>query len=768
MIETPSILEELQRRKISVTLAGADKLHIDAPPGTLTPDITERIRANKGALLALLTPSPSVTPAPAPASEQASSSRVERKPGHTEQGAPSYRAIENAEPPRRCLRCGYMSRDGWKLNPSFNRWQCPKCQIPGMLNHARVIVDETGQDAITEAVAFLDDIKARGCFIRYYESGKCGLTVPAEWNHAQFTELADAVALRDEILRRLIPARPGAPVEYIPEEKPAPEPETEQLPRVTPAPAPEQEPEEQEEQEESPRQWVTLFADIQAGRAITERGETLTFPPDSSLSGFLAEITKVTPVSRVFLCGARPGGDTAEGFISWLTDADMMEEYQTDKRGHSFDSIKPDSSVARYVHRISRQKIDIRRITSWLGDDRESEQEAPLYTIEDARAAMLLVTRYLRGTFPFFKHLSGTPSSTFTRLWVEGNRIAGKRFTPLANEIRGLIHRNAGQGRIEFFTEHSKGKLPLFYYDGIFMYAALTWGLPTEVAAHDTINEYAGKVPARYRIRYTVPASWQHVGLFMTKRDGADWREKDGWFYPGAAEAGLTFETWVDGAELDIAYNLPENMPKWDITILERIVFKAEKEASETKPLETITRKLVSIREQIDADKRQDAKHERAYALARGAVRNILLHGIGSFNRERKTRAYLQLKSEPAPAGWNRDTAIDHIDIDNAREIYIMRETDDTNLLAFPQWAALIWARCRARMTKAALALPYESIIAIRTDAIAVSAPVPAFEANRNATKPGLIRRKWAIEKPIAAPATTEALDAIQRKVTRK
>lgn len=559
---------------------------------------------------------------------------------------------------------------------------------------------------------------------------------------------ARALAL-DTPLRQLIPAP-------VPPARQDTEQDTRQDEPLTPA-SPGQDP-PPGRQDAPAHTWVTIYADIRAGRALTEQGKTFTFTPDCSLSQFLAAAHAVTEqVNRVFLCGARPGGDeTAEAFINWLADPDMLELYTTDKRGHFLDTLKPDACVARYAHRASKKRIDVRRIVTWLGDDRD-EQDAPLYSIEDARAALALVTRYLRQDFTFFKHVSGTPSTTFKGLWTEGNRIAGKKFTPLPDEIRGLIHTNAGQGRIEFYSEHSQGKIPgLYYYDGIFMYAALTWGMPTELATHDNKNEYAGKVPARYRIRYTVPASWQYVGLFMTKR------EPDGWFYPGAESAGMTFETWADGAELDVAYNLPPDMPAWDITILERMIFKPEKESTESKPLETITSKLVRIREQIDTDKHQDAARIRVYTLARGAIRNILLHGIGSFNRTQKTRSYILLATEPAPAGY-----ITYDELDERRRLYTVAEESADESMLFPQWPALIWARCRARMTRAALSRPYGEIIAIRTDAIAVTRPVSAWEANKDATKAGLIRRKWAIEKPLSAPATAEKLDELQRKIKK-
>ena len=288
------------------------------------------------------------------------------------------------------------------------------------------------------------------------------------------------------------------------------------------------------------------------------------------------------------------------------------------------------------------------------------------------------------------------------------------------------------------------------------MYAALTWGLPTELATHDTEPIYAGKVPARYRIRFTVPENWNHIGLFMTRRE-------NGWFYPGKQNAGETFETWVDGSELDVAYNLPDTLPQWDITILERIVFKSEKDSAVVKPLTTITEKIVKLRDHLTRDARQDAGRAAIYKLASGAARNILLHGIGSFNRQSTARTYVLTDTEPAPDGY---TEYDEIG-DHTRLYKVPGGKVDTTML-HPEYAALIWARCRARMTRAALAMSYSDIITIRTDAIAVKRPVSQFEANKTATKVGLIRRKWAIEKPLTAPANDEKFDDIQRKVTRE
>ncbi len=169
-----------------------------------------------------------------------------------------------------------------------------------------------------------------------------------------------------------------------------------------------------------------------------------------------------------------------------------------------------------------------------------------------------------------------------------------------------MIRQNAGQGRIEYFPENCKGKIPgLFYYDGIFMYAALTGEVPTEVASHDTEPVYAGYTPARYRIKYTVPGDWQHIGPFITKRDGADWRDKDGWFYPGQEHKGQEFETWVDGAELNVLIQHYASLPAApgvNATPEEKRVYRAAKEnAMQEGQAAAFTAWQIEIQERINA-----------------------------------------------------------------------------------------------------------------------------------------------------------------------
>lgn len=538
------------------------------------------------------------------------------------------------------------------------------------------------------------------------------------------------------------------------------------------------------------KQWVLVFADVHAGRAITEQGVLITFPAHARLSVMLAAINAVTPCNRILLCGKRPGDGTAESFLEWLIDPGMLADYTTDpKRGHYLDPLEPDKATARYMHRISRRGLDIRRITSWLGDDDD-------ITVEQARETLAMTTLYLRTHYRRELHLSGTPATTFRNLWTASNRMTvhqqkdeatttGKRFEPLPEEIRTLIAEHAGQGRIEYFPENCTGKIGgVFYYDGIFTYAKYCWGLPTELKSHDFVNEYAGMQPAIYRIRYTVPAGWDHVGVFMTPRGHDEWQ------YPGKHMRGESFETWVNGAELHAcimhknyyqAPVLPDDTSKdeqrrlkeeayrratliafaaWNIEILERIVFKSESESAVTRPLVTIRDKMVEIRDHMDRDSKQDPGRAPIYKLARGAIRNLLLHGIGAFAQKRSKRTYILLDTDPAPLGY-----IDYKELDAHIRLYQVPMLLEADELSHPEWPAFVWARCRADMTRQALELSYETIMNIRTDAIATATYQAQLERG---TKVGELRRKWAVQKSLVAPKNFEEFDELQRKVLNR
>ncbi|GLV56075.1 hypothetical protein KDH_29190 [Dictyobacter sp. S3.2.2.5] len=502
---------------------------------------------------------------------------------------------------------------------------------------------------------------------------------------------------------------------------------------------------------------LIAYMDVRRGEGMTDAGERFTFGAQASLSEVLAAVPQLgdTNQVRLWLCGELPT-DTSGSYEGWVLARELRQRYTTGARGHYLSDERPEETVARYRRRGSEQELEIRHVFSWFGTE---------CTATEAYEAIRLLSRYLQATFGEEASAYATPALTFQALWTRLNRLQKRSFAPLPAPIRETIRSHAGQGRIELCTLPELKRLPgLYYYDGIFMYSALAWGLPTELAIHDSRNEYAGKVAARYRIRYTIPTDWQHLGLFMTPRDAitGNQRDRHTWSFPGAESAGQTYETWVDGSELDVlssAYaSIEEGFAVWRITILERIVFKPEKASTQKKPLDGLVEKLANLREKVERDAQETPDETRVYQLVRGGIRNIVLHGIGTFNRSSRTVTYILGMDESAPNGYSSRREIDAdtvwYSVPAATEGYSQQ-------FDHPEWAAQVWARCRARMIKAALMLPRESIIAIRTDAIALTQEHADWNAN---TRRGTLRLKWAIRQPVKAPHTYEALDQMQRK----
>lgn len=217
MIQAPSILEELQAKQVTLSLNEQGKIAYTAPNGVMTPALIELIRQHKAELLAALQV-PSAAPVPLTLGFPVLIAYQEHSP--------------YGEPPLVCRKCHNTRKASFQLNLLRNRWVCCEC---GTL-HALLIPPVktiTGEDAITEAVKFLDMLTARGVTVRRYESGQYGVAVPPDMTTEQFNELASSVVLRDAMLRRLIPEHPGAPEPS--EQEPPAAPDTEPLPALASA-----------------------------------------------------------------------------------------------------------------------------------------------------------------------------------------------------------------------------------------------------------------------------------------------------------------------------------------------------------------------------------------------------------------------------------------------------------------------------------------------------------------------------------------------------
>ncbi len=631
----------------------------------------------------------------------------------------------------------------------------------------RYLAEHSLIDNMAAARALLQEIKERGCSLHIRENGTWGIGVPEVWTDQQFQEHAQRIYALDKELRQILTT------DIQTYEQPQEQSSVQEAGQARTT---------SDEQETTPdipekrQKRDVLYIDVTKGQGGHGNGEPNTYPRSQSEPEIVKTLLPHVDAEHVtfFLCGDMP----AE-YREWLFTARMSAEYTTSAaRGHHEDPDNEYGHVARYSHRISGREIEIRAMVSWWGDN-------TYVTPEDAYNALALLDQYLQAEFRTKQvyHYS-TPGLTFQTLWKLLNRMEKRgNFPPLPEDIRALIRNTSGQGRAELCTPGDARTLPgLHYYDGIFMYAGLTWGMPNAVAAHDDKNEHVGKVPARYRIRYTVPESWQHIGPFMTPRQllTGNAQDNDLWCYPGEDARGRTFETWADGAEIDVLIQHYAEVPKnattaekkeaamlglsrvraaWQLVILERIVFSVD---SSHKPLDSIASRLVKLREKVERDAAEDTTRTHLYKLVRGAIRNILLHGIGSFNRKQRNKTYILRAHDTAPEGYIGTPR----PLADGRLVYTVPEKTEvyTQQFEHPEWAALIWARCRARMFKQALSLPRNEVIAIRVDALCVTREHPEWDNN---TEVGTLRPKWHITKKVAAPHKMDDLDALIHKYVK-
>ena len=109
----------------------------------------------------------------------------------------------------------------------------------------------------------------------------------------------------------------------------------------------------------------------------------------------------------------------------------------------------------------------------------------------------------------------------------------------MSEEIRGLLHATAGQGRTELIAPpRVPAMLPqLVEYDRTFAYAKHTWasgvGAPRRITAaafaatSQKEQTNALSAPSHWQIRVTVPDGWNHVGILPAPAAG-----DRAWHYP--------------------------------------------------------------------------------------------------------------------------------------------------------------------------------------------------------------------------------------------
>ncbi|WP_281155322.1 hypothetical protein [Streptomyces sp. HYC2] len=508
----------------------------------------------------------------------------------------------------------------------------------------------------------------------------------------------------------------------------------------------------------------TVFLDTSTG-VLVHRNQTHHLDLGSrSAADILTAVFHAIPegVERIYITAGDPWHRNADRYpylrdavAAWLNAPTPGWHTDTGRgrdrtAGHFVHARNP---VGRYQRDNGDQHIEIRSVGEWFdvnGDDPA--------TIRDA---FVLLWQALRRHWPDAV-IMGSPSQTGRDLWTRTIPQRGQYadgFPVLSQELRGLLHATAGQGRNELITPpRVPEQLPqLVEYDRTFAYAKHTWkspvGTPRRITAA-TFAAWSDKEQMRalygcghWQVRVTVPDTWNHVGLLPAPAPG-----DRAWHYPAAP--GATFTTWVGGPEIHTALTNP--LQPWKIEILDGILW------DDGKPLDDWAKKLKETWTNLSAQAhfQGDAQQARAAHLASRAVRSILLYGIGSFAQRPR------MVTGTTPRTLERDVPADAEIIGFDDELITWQKPTgfalDPN--AHPEWAAAIWSGARAALLTqrhrdddtyaGALHTPPGTVVAFRTDALYLTQP----QNWPHHHQPGDYLLKGQLTGPLPAPTTEEEL----------
>ncbi|MER8236103.1 Mucin-19 [Streptomyces sp. NPDC094049] len=487
------------------------------------------------------------------------------------------------------------------------------------------------------------------------------------------------------------------------------------------------------------------FLDATTGVLVWQGGTVRLDLGQASVAEILTAVYAVAPatIQRIYITAGDPwhNGSERHEFLkdavaAWLNgplpDGWTVESRRGRDRmaGHL---VHPRNPVGRWQR--GNQHVDIRSVGEWF--DPEGADPATV------RAAFIELWRALRAVKFDDVVIMGSPSQTGRDLWsrtipTKAGAKWADGFPVMSQEIRGLLHATAGQGRTELIAPpRVPERVPGWYeVDRTFAYAKHTWasgvGVPRRISAATfaamTEKQQANALfaPSHWQVRVTVPKDWNHVGLLPAPAPG-----ERSWYYP--YEGGRTFTTWAGGAEVNLALRNP--IGPWRIEILDGLLWESGD------PLKAWSTRLREAWQSLRAaaELHGDEQQKHACLLASRAVRSILLYGIGTFaQRPRITTGSLELGAGgtvPDLPDGARLTGMTNTHVTWERNGGFARDE-----YAHPEWAAGVWSAARAALLSVntsskdpqtgkpvkagALHLPAGSILAFRTDAIYTSAPV--------------------------------------------
>jgi hypothetical protein len=233
---------------------------------------------------------------------------------------------------------------------------------------------------------------------------------------------------------------------------------------------------------------ATVFLDTATG-TLAHRDRSVHIDLAGASAGEILNAVSLTvpgPVERIYITAGDPWHrdaarhpylkDAVAAWLNaptpgWRTDTGRGRDRMA---GHFVHARNP---VGRYMRDNAEGHVEIRSVGEWF--DPEGADPA---TIRDA---FVLLWKNLRRHWPDAV-VMGSPSQTGRDLWTRTIPTRGQYaegYPVLSEELRGLLHATAGQGRNELLTPATTPKVPeqlpaLVEYDRTFAYAKHTWKSP--------------------------------------------------------------------------------------------------------------------------------------------------------------------------------------------------------------------------------------------------------------------------------------------------
>lgn len=426
---------------------------------------------------------------------------------------------------------------------------------------------------------------------------------------------------------------------------------------------------------------------------------------------------------RVFLTGPKPLS------VDWM-DEDAGEGWS--QAGHF---LKLRDPCGRWEY-VDGSKVEVRRAASWFGEGS--------YTAAEAVSAFQCLHRLLQAATGGLVGLMASPAATGQSLWATTLRD-GQVDEQTAPDVAALIRSTSPQHREEVVgrcfdgcDEHlpmPRAKLPeVIYSDGVFMYAACVRELGAGPAAYldseRLSRAFLAEYPmrrARYEVDVTIPGDWTGPGLLPVKHvNGRNWH------YP--SRPGWQGRTWVDGAELHVAMKAG-----WLCEPVAMIRYAEGK-----RPADTFARKVLDLR-------------DGAPELVSRALRSMFIRTIGAWHSLGRERTYRVPLGEPLP-----EDVTEWETYDDGSRVYTRSLPLTGNAAAFirPELSSQVWARARARVTRAMLTVDPEQLVAVWGDAVYL-----AGDPGWSGSKPGEFRTKGRLAGPVARPKTIGELLKLRAKM---